>query len=42
MNVKSNNAKKIWTVIGASSAGTLIEWYDHLVRSATAWVASHS
>ena len=31
MNAYSDNAKNIWTVIGASSAGTLIEWYDFYI-----------
>ena len=38
MNVKSNNAKNIWTVIGASSAGTLIEWYDFYIFGSLATI----
>ncbi|SPZ84157.1 Uncharacterised protein [Sphingobacterium multivorum] len=26
--MNENNTKSIWKVIGASSMGTLIEWYD--------------
>ncbi len=36
------DTKKIWTVIGASSAGTLIEWYDfYIFGSLATIIASH-
>ena len=38
MNAQSNNAKNIWTVIGASSAGTLIEWYDFYIFGSLATI----
>lgn len=33
-------SKKIWTVIGASSAGTLIEWYDFYIFGSLATIIS--
>ena len=36
------DTKKIWTVIGASSAGTLIEWYDfYIFGSLATIIATH-
>ena len=34
----ANSTKKIWTVIGASSAGTLIEWYDFYIFGSLATI----
>lgn len=45
-NVNSNNAgqaastNQIWKVIGASSAGTLIEWYDFYIFGSLATIIS--
>jgi MFS family permease len=36
---KKNN---IWTVIGASSAGTMIEWYDFYIFGSLATIISHN
>lgn len=38
MNNKDNDAKGIWKVIGASSMGTLIEWYDFYIFGSLATV----
>ena len=35
---KSNDAQGIWKVIGASSVGTLIEWYDFYIFGSLATV----
>lgn len=35
-----NNNKKIWSVIGASSVGTLIEWYDFYIFGSLATIIS--
>jgi MFS family permease len=37
---QSSLSKKIWTVIGASSAGTLIEWYDFYIFGSLATIIS--
>ena len=37
-NPSANSTKKIWTVIGASSAGTLIEWYDFYIFGSLATI----
>ncbi len=36
----SNNTKGIWKVIGASSVGTLIEWYDFYIFGSLATIIS--
>ncbi len=38
MNNKDNDARGIWKVIGASSMGTLIEWYDFYIFGSLATV----
>ncbi|MBC6491104.1 MFS transporter [Flavihumibacter stibioxidans] len=38
MSTKSNNTQGIWKVIGASSVGTLIEWYDFYIFGSLATV----
>ena len=39
---EERNEKKIWSVIGASSAGTLIEWYDfYIFASLTVFLSKH-
>ncbi len=38
MNQNNNEAKGIWKVIGASSVGTLIEWYDFYIFGSLATV----
>src|SRR5919112_6326866 len=35
-----NNTKGIWKVIGASSVGTLIEWYDFYIFGSLALIIS--
>lgn len=39
LNQKKRN--NIWTVIGASSAGTMIEWYDFYIFGSLATIISH-
>ncbi len=36
----SSEKRKLWTVIGASSAGTLIEWYDFYIFGSLATILS--
>jgi len=38
MSERSSSRQSIWTVIGASSAGTLIEWYDFYIFGSLATV----
>jgi MFS family permease len=38
---KSTTTTNIWTVIGASSAGTLIEWYDFYIFGSLATIISN-
>jgi MFS family permease len=40
MKVIEKNAQKIWPVIAASSAGTLIEWYDFYIFGSLATILS--
>ncbi|MBL7545257.1 MAG: MHS family MFS transporter [Bdellovibrionaceae bacterium] len=40
MSLKEKN--NIWTVIGASSAGTMIEWYDFYIFGSLATIISHN
>lgn len=39
--MKTTERNKIWTVIGASSAGTLIEWYDFYIFGSLATIIAH-
>ncbi len=38
--MNENNTKSIWKVIGASSMGTLIEWYDFFIFGSLSIVIS--
>jgi MFS family permease len=38
ISLSANSTKNIWTVIGASSAGTLIEWYDFYIFGSLATI----
>ena len=40
MQPKAESPRGIWTVIGASSAGTLIEWYDFYIFGSLATIIS--
>jgi MFS family permease len=39
--MQATGKNKIWTVIGASSAGTLIEWYDFYIFGSMATIIAH-
>ena len=42
MQAPSVEERNIWTVIGASSAGTLIEWYDFYIFGSLATILAKS